>query len=284
MDLAKIRQKAQRQREELPPSGATAPVEPVEPPAATDTAESAEPAEPADEPVQAEDCRTAPLERCTPAVNESPVPQPVPGIDLEDYLSTHVLPALLEAQQKQFPPKRRGIIDPLQVLLAGREAAGCEEDLPLASDSKEEQVNDAFDQFLCFMVSDELYGINIMEIKEIIKPREVTEVPRVPSFVSGIISLRGVIIPIIDMLNRLGLSRDGMTGRERIVVVRHGETFSGLFVDEVIQVVRIAKERLEPPPAVLEGIDREFVSGIGRTEDRMIILLDMEHIADINLY
>ncbi len=176
-------------------------------------------------------------------------------------------------------------MDPVQMLLAGREAAGCDEDLPLASDSSGNvPAVTRFDEFLCFRVSDEVYGINIMEIKEIIKPREVTEVPRVPSFVSGVISLRGVIIPIIDMLDRLGLSREQMTGRERVVVVRNGESFTGLLVDEVIQVVRISTERQEPPPAVLDGIDREFVSGIGRTDDRMIILLNMEHIADINLY
>jgi purine-binding chemotaxis protein CheW len=143
---------------------------------------------------------------------------------------------------------------------------------------------DEYLEFLCFRVSDEIYGINIMDIKEIIKPREVTEVPRAPSFVSGIISLRGIIIPIIDMLDRLGLPREKVTGRERVIVVRHGESFSGLLVDEIIQVVHITKDCLEAAPAVLEGIDRDFVSGIGRADGRMIILLNLENIADIHLY
>jgi len=144
-------------------------------------------------------------------------------------------------------------------------------------------VND-YQEYLCFRVSDEIYGINIMDIKEIIKPREVTEVPRAPSFVSGIISLRGVIIPIIDMLDRLGLPRESVTGRERVIVVRHGEAFSGLLVDEIIQVVTIANDCLEAAPAVLEGIDRDFVNGIGRADGRMIILLNLENVADIHLY
>ena len=143
---------------------------------------------------------------------------------------------------------------------------------------------DDFEEFLCFRVSDEIYGINIMQIKEIIKPREVTEVPRSPSFVSGVISLRGVIIPIMDMLDRLGLKRGATTGKERVVVVKHNETFTGLLVDEVIQVVRIAKNSFEPAPAVLEAINREFVAAIGRSDGRMVILLNLDTIADINLF
>ena len=122
-----------------------------------------------------------------------------------------------------------------------------------------------------------------MDIKELIKPREVTEVPRAPAFVSGIISLRGVIIPIIDLQDRLGLARESATGRERVIVVRQGESFCGLMVDEIIQVARIASDYIEAAPAVLEGIDRDFVTGIGRAEGRMVILLNLAHIIDIHL-
>lgn len=180
-------------------------------------------------------------------------------------------------------PGRSHLRNPLEVILAGREAAGCDEELIQVSEQSEIAV-DEYQEYLCFRVSDEIYGINIMDIKEIIKPREVTEVPRAPSFVSGIISLRGIIIPIIDMLERLGLPRESVTGRERVIVVRHGEAFSGLLVDEIIQVVNIAKDCLEAAPAVLEGIDRDFVNGIGRADGRMIILLNLENIANIHLY
>lgn len=174
--------------------------------------------------------------------------------------------------------------NPLEAILAGREAAGCDEDVPLASDGQEKVQADSYEEFLCFRVSDETYGISIMEIKEIIKPRDVTEVPRAPLFVQGVISLRGTIIPIIDMRERLGLPREHATGRERVVVVKNRDEFAGLLVDEVIQVVRIPKDCFEGAPAVLDGIDRDFVSGIGRADNRLIILLNMEHVADINLY
>ena len=168
--------------------------------------------------------------------------------------------------------------------MAGREAAGCGESLPLVSEMQAVAEPADYQEFLCFKVSNEVYGVDIMDIKELIKPREVTEVPRAPSFVSGVISLRGVIIPIIDMLDRLGLAREVASGRERVIVVRQGESFCGLLVDEIIQVIRVAKDHVEAAPTVLEGIDRDFVTGIGRADGRMIILLNLANIIDLHLH
>jgi purine-binding chemotaxis protein CheW len=183
------------------------------------------------------------------------------------------------------PSFKRGVSrDPIEVILAGRETAGCCDDKSILIEVQEETGKETYQEFLCFKVSNEVYGVDIMDIKELIKPREVTEIPRAPSFVSGIISLRGVIIPIIDMLDRLGLERKSLTGRERVIVVRHGNTFSGLLVDEIIQVARIAKEAIESAPTVLDGIDRDFVTGIGRADGRMIILLNLSNVIDIHLY
>lgn len=180
------------------------------------------------------------------------------------------------------PEKPISVRDPIEIIMAGRSASGCAEEVALADeDYATETVADL--EYLCFRVSDELYAINIMDIKEIIKPREVTEVPRAPSFVIGVLSLRGTIIPILDMRMRLGLLREQTSGKERIVVIKNNESFSGLLVDEVIQVVRMKKESVEPAPAVLEGIDRDFVFGIGRTDGRLLIILNLESVADIHL-
>jgi purine-binding chemotaxis protein CheW len=189
-----------------------------------------------------------------------------------------------EIPQALSPARRVVPRDPLEAIMAGREAAGCDENQPLASEAQADLKQSNYQEFLCFKVSDEVYGVDIMDIKELIKPREVTEVPRAPSFVSGIISLRGVIIPIIDMLDRLGLTRETVTGRERVIVVRQGESFSGLLVDEILQVVRIAKDDIEAAPIVLDGIDRDFVTGIGRADGRMFILLNLSNIIDIHMY
>ncbi|MBI2355435.1 MAG: chemotaxis protein CheW [Deltaproteobacteria bacterium] len=246
MDLAKIRQKARQGAIGAPP------LNPPQP--------------------RVETAAVAPrAEACTP-------PMPVAAREGDFPASAPATPLL-----PHLPPGRT-VTDPLGIILAGREAAGLGEEQQPSPEEQSPQATDEYEEFLCIRVSDEIYGINIMQIKEIIKPRQVTEVPRAPSFVSGIISLRGIIIPILDMLDRLGLRRESVTGRERVVVVKYGETFTGLLVDEVIQVVRIAMDDFEPAPAVLDGIDREFVAGLGRADNRMIILLNLETITDINLF
>jgi len=173
--------------------------------------------------------------------------------------------------------------DPLSVLLAGRAAAcatyGTKSTAALPGELEEIE----FQELLCFRVAEEKYAIDIMEIKEIIKPREVTEVPRMPDFVSGVLSLRGIIIPVFSMHKRLGHDVVEKSGKERIIVVNMGEEFCGVLVDEVIQVAKLDVAAIEPPPAVLEGIDRDFVGGIGTFDGQMLILLNLEKILDMNL-
>jgi purine-binding chemotaxis protein CheW len=254
MDLAKIRQKARQEQENRQPEA------------------------------------TPSFKKEIPGSIPIPSRQPLAAVeDLFDTILPIADPRPFPAIQPDYPftpapACRPHLRDPLEVILAGREAAGYDEDQSMVSRGQSETIVNEYQEYLCFRVSDEIYGINIMDIKEIIKPREVTEVPHAPSFVSGIISLRGIIIPIIDMLDRLGLPSATVTGRERVIVVRHGEAFSGLLVDEIIQVVHITKDCLEAAPAVLEGIDRDFVNGIGRADGRMIILLNLETIADIHLF
>lgn len=183
-----------------------------------------------------------------------------------------------------FPERAVAHGTPLEAILAGRRAAGCDDESFHAEDAIGLDSVESVLEFLCFRVSDEIYGINIMDIKEIIKPREVTEVPRAPLFVSGVLSLRGTIIPVIDMRVRLGLARESNTGKERIVVIKNNNSLSGLLVDEVIQVVEVQLDAVEAAPTVLDGIDRDFISGLGRSGGRLIIILNLENIADINLY
>jgi purine-binding chemotaxis protein CheW len=175
------------------------------------------------------------------------------------------------------------VFDPLALLLAGRAIARSDGGMQTADLFSEHDGAD-FQELLCFRVADEKYAINIMEIKEIIKPREVTEVPRVPPYVSGVLSLRGIIIPVFNMHKRLGHVVMKVSGKERIIVVKKGEEFCGVMVDEVIQVVRISFATIEPPPAVLDGIDRDFVDGIGRFDGHMLILLNLEKVLDLNLF
>lgn len=189
------------------------------------------------------------------------------------------------AEPRRTPPALpvQACHDPLEVILAGRERAGCDDAETQTATEASQRESGEFQELLCFRVAEEIYAVNIMDIKEIIKPREVTEVPRVPSFVSGVLSLRGIIIPVFDMRRRLGFPSGGTQPKARVIVVKKGEEFCGMVVDEVVQVVRIVARSIEHPPAVLEGIDREFVQGIGRHDGRMLILLSMEKVLDIAL-
>lgn len=180
---------------------------------------------------------------------------------------------------------RDGNLTPLEIILAGREAAGCSADtVPEAICQMPEAAVDS-GEFLCFRISSETFGINIMQIKEILKPRPITEVPRTPSFVSGVISLRGVIIPVLDMHDRLGLEHPATSGTERFVVVKTGPPadLAGLLVDQVLHVAQMSSNAIEPAPHVLDGIDRDFVAGIVRADNRVIILLNPERLADLHL-
>lgn len=184
-----------------------------------------------------------------------------------------------------FAPAALPVVrDPLTVILEGRKAALMDEVLPAETDVEVPLETAASLEILCFRVADEIYGVNIMELKEIIKPRETTEVPHAPPFIAGVISLRGIIIPVFVLRERLGLSREGGGAKERIIVVKKGEGLCGILVDEVTQVVRIAADTVEHPPAVLDGIDREFVSGIGRHDGKIVIMLAMEKVLDVLLF
>jgi purine-binding chemotaxis protein CheW len=136
-------------------------------------------------------------------------------------------------------------------------------------------------ELLTFMLGDQEYALGIRLLREIIRVPRVTPVPRVVPFVLGIISLRGGIVPVVDLRTRLRLpaspteEEHGNSHRRILVVSRDGESF-GLLVDRVNHVVRMPAAEIEPPPAGLSGVELEFLHGLGRYRDRLIILLDLD--------
>ncbi|NOY86167.1 MAG: purine-binding chemotaxis protein CheW [Deltaproteobacteria bacterium] len=137
-------------------------------------------------------------------------------------------------------------------------------------------------QVLTFLLAGEEYGLNIMDIKEIVRPKDPTEVPRTPHYVLGIISLRGMIVPIFDVRKRLGLTSTELNPKNRIIVVNLKEHFFGLLVDSVVQVLDIPLSRIEPPPEIVGGVEGEYCRGIGRVDDRLIILLNLQKILAVD--
>jgi len=213
----------------------------------------------------------------------------------EDILQTEVShdPAPLPVEDVAFrsaapedtvsPEEVPDGFDPLAVLFDGRRKAGTAADT--VAMSREESIESSDDElkYLRFRVADEDYGVSLLEIREIIKLRAITEVPRMPEFVAGVLSLRGAITPVFDLRLRLGLHIKESLGQERIIIAKMGDSACGLLVDEVFQVIGLKGTDIEKAPQVLEGVDREFVTGIGRHEERMLILLDLEKIMNISL-
>jgi purine-binding chemotaxis protein CheW len=138
-------------------------------------------------------------------------------------------------------------------------------------------------QYLAFHLSEEEYALDIKRISEIIKVREFTDIPRAPDFILGIISLRGVVVPVYDLQRRLNLGVSEILPTSRIVVCQLDDVSVGFLVDSINQVVKLADNELEPPPGVLSGLDREMVSWIGRFQGRMVILLNLQSVLDVEV-
>lgn len=122
------------------------------------------------------------------------------------------------------------------------------------------------------------YGVPIKKVQEIIPMTEPTRLPQAPDFVEGIINLRGKIIPIIDLKKRFGMEPSELTAETRSVVIEIEGQTAGIVVDEVSEVLRLSTDTIEAPPTVIGGITAEYLTGVGKVEDRLLILLDVDKI------
>ena len=133
-------------------------------------------------------------------------------------------------------------------------------------------------QLVVFQLAAELYGVEISRVHEIIRLQSVTRVPRAPAFVEGVINLRGKVIPVVDLRRRFGLPMAEHTRSSRIVVLEIGDQVVGIIVDGVSEVLRVNTSTVEPPSPVVAGIDSEYLHGIAKLADRLVILLDLERV------
>jgi len=134
------------------------------------------------------------------------------------------------------------------------------------------------EQLVVFTLANETYGIAISTVNEIIRMQDITEVPRTPDFVEGVINLRGRIVPVIDLRKRFGLEAAEATQASRIMVVELQGLTVGMIVDSVSEVLRLPTDSIEPTPAIASGVDSAYLKGVGKWDDRLIILLDIEKV------
>jgi purine-binding chemotaxis protein CheW len=133
-------------------------------------------------------------------------------------------------------------------------------------------------QLVTFSIGEEEFGVDILKVQEIIRTMEITRVPKAPDFVEGVINLRGNVIPIIDLRKRFGLETRDHDKHTRIIVIEINNMIVGFVVDSVSEVLRIPANTVEPPPPVVAGLESEYISGVGKLEDRLLILLDLDRL------
>ncbi|GAU09451.1 chemotaxis protein CheW [Desulfoplanes formicivorans] len=133
-------------------------------------------------------------------------------------------------------------------------------------------------QLVTFSIGEEEFGVEILKVQEIIRMLEITRVPKAPDFVEGVINLRGKVIPVIDLRLRFGLQTKGHDKKTRIIVIEINQMIVGFVVDSVSEVLRIPASTIEPPPPVISGLDSEYISGVGKLDDRLLIMLDLNRL------
>ena len=134
-------------------------------------------------------------------------------------------------------------------------------------------------QLVTFTLGKEEYGVDINKVREIIRLVEITHVPKAPSFVEGLINLRGTVVPIIDLRKRFDIQAAGDEKETRIMVVDVNGRTLGVIVDAVSEVLRLHGENIEPVPATISaGVDSRFLKGVGKIGENLMLLLDLDRI------
>ncbi len=133
-------------------------------------------------------------------------------------------------------------------------------------------------QLVGFQLDDEEYGIDILKVQEINRITEITKIPQSPDFVEGVINLRGNVIPIIDLRKRFNMPHKEYDKQTRIVVGEIGDRTVGFIVDAVSEVIRLPENTIEPPPNITSDDRTDYILGVGKLEDRLLMLLDIEKI------
>lgn len=133
-----------------------------------------------------------------------------------------------------------------------------------------------------FYVGKALCGMDILKVQEINKLIEMTRVPQAPDYVLGILNLRGEIVTIIDLGKKLGLKSTDLTDRTRNIIVNSNGEYIGLMVEQISDVIQVEWEKVESPPANIGKMQGKFFTGVFKTKDRLIGILDVEKVLEEN--
>lgn len=137
-------------------------------------------------------------------------------------------------------------------------------------------------QLVSFKLQNEEYGVDILAVQEINRILPITKVPNSPYFIEGVINLRGRIIPVVDLRKKFGFTERKPDKDTRIMVVDVEGKIVGLVVDGVSEVLRLTPDAIEPPPLMIADLKTEYIRGVGKLKDRLLILLDLKMVLSKN--
>lgn len=137
-------------------------------------------------------------------------------------------------------------------------------------------------QLVSFNIGSEEFGVDILKVQEINRMVDITRVPQAPHYVEGVINLRGKVIPIVDLRKRFSLEIKEYDKNTRIVVVDIGGNIMGMIVDAVSEVLRLSTSTIEPPPEIVTGINSDYIKGVAKLDDRLLIFLDLSKVIDVS--
>jgi len=131
-------------------------------------------------------------------------------------------------------------------------------------------------KFTIFKIGDEIFGIGIDRVVEILKIQKIFTIPGLPEFLSGVMSVRGNIVPVMDLRRRFGIKPSG--NKERIIIVRYGQEKISFLVDDIKEILSLSAEEIRTPPSIFKGFKTEYLTGLGRHDERIIILLNIDNL------
>jgi purine-binding chemotaxis protein CheW len=133
-------------------------------------------------------------------------------------------------------------------------------------------------ELVAFKIDAEEFAVDIASVQEINRAVDVTRIPNAPSHVQGVMNLRGKIIPVVDLRTMLGFEARTADKQSRIMVIEIGGLVAGFLVDSVSEVVRLPESAVEAPPAFAGAVDPGYVGGVGKIDDRLLILLNLQNL------
>ncbi|MGN7939860.1 MULTISPECIES: chemotaxis protein CheW [Bacillaceae] len=135
---------------------------------------------------------------------------------------------------------------------------------------------------IVFQLQEEEYGIPVQQVQSIEKVEHITRVPRTAPYIKGVINLRGVVTPVIDLRKRFGLEEIENSESSRMIIVSKDDIDVGFIVDAANDVLDIQEDMIEPPPEVVGAIEIDYIKGVAKLDKRLIVMLDLDEILNMN--